>query len=70
MTYSVKTTHAIPVHSTHLYLVKKDHLLICAWCGLILGKYRTGDEREILEACHCCEAKMLDLGPVATVPFN
>jgi tRNA G26 N,N-dimethylase Trm1 len=70
MTYAVKTTHAVPVHPATLHLVKKNHLLVCVWCGSTLGRYCTADEREILEACHACEAKMLDLGPVASVPFN
>jgi hypothetical protein len=70
MTYAVKTTHAVPVHPAALHLVKRDHALICIWCGSTLGMYRTAAEREILDACHACEAKLLDLGPVATVPFN
>ncbi|WP_041839142.1 MULTISPECIES: hypothetical protein [Acidobacterium] len=70
MTYAVKSTHAVPVQTTSLHLVKKDHTLTCVWCGATLGRYRTAVEREILEACHDCEAKILDLGPVSSVPFN
>lgn len=70
MNYAVKTTHAIPTRAHSLFLVNKESTVTCAWCGERLGTCRNAAEREILEACHGCQAKMLALGPVVTVPFS
>ena len=70
MNYAVKTTHAIPPPPTCFYLTRKTLSLTCTWCGQTLGVWSTVTEREILDACHTCEAKLRDLGPVSAVPFS
>jgi hypothetical protein len=70
MNPSVKTTHVIPRHLPPVRLASVSTLLVCPFCMVTIGAYKSPAERTRLERKHFCSDKVAVGSPAVSIPFN